>query len=220
MDHSGPAHIGIVLAFACKRALRPVARDEHRLIAHGPQALRDAVDQLLVVALGEVGAADAAGKQHVAHKSAVDLRCMKHHMARRVARAVAHVQRFVADLHLIAIVQPARGREMLRGRKTKHRALLRQPIDPELIARMGPDDGQRQPFGQLARATCVIDVRVGEPDLFEREVKTFYLSEQHLQVAAGVDHGGFVGGVAPYERAVLLERGDGDGEVAEHGMET
>ena len=28
MDHSGPAHIGIVLAFACKRALRPVAREE------------------------------------------------------------------------------------------------------------------------------------------------------------------------------------------------
>ena len=41
MDHSGPAHIGIVLAFACKRALRPVARNEHRLVAHGPQALRE-----------------------------------------------------------------------------------------------------------------------------------------------------------------------------------
>src|SRR3989344_2952573 len=73
------------------------------------------------------------------------------------------------------------------------------------------------PLCPLARAARVVDVGVGEPDLFEREVKTFYFSEQHLQVAAGVDHGGFVGGVAPDEGAVLLERGDGDGEVVEHG---
>ena len=194
--------------------------DEHRLVAHGPQALGDAVDQFLVVAHREIRAADAARKQHIAHKGPVDLRRVEHHMPRRVPGAVAHGQCLVANLHLVAIRQPARGREVLRGRKAEHRALLRQPVDPELVARVGADDGQRQALGQFARAARVIDVRVGEPDLFEREVKTFYLSEQHLQVAAGVDHGGFVGGVAPYERAVLLERGDGDGEVAEHGMET
>ena len=101
-----------------------------------------------MVALREIRAADAARKQHIAHKGPVDLRRVEHHMARCVAGAVAHVQGLVADLHLVAIVQPARGREMLRGRKTKHRALLRQPIDPELVARVRPHDGQLQTLRQ------------------------------------------------------------------------
>lgn len=214
---SGPAHVGIALALTPESALRTVPRDEHCLVAHGPQALGDAVDELLVVALWKVGAAHAARKQHIAHKRPVDLRRVEHHMPRRVSGAVAHVQGLVADLHRVAIVQPARGREVLRGRKPKHRALLRQAVNPELVTRVGANDGQREPLCQLARAARVVDVGVGEPDLFEREVKTFYFSEQHLQVAAGVDHGGFVGGVAPDEGAVLLESGDGDGEVVEHG---
>ena len=131
-------------------------RNEHRGVAHGPEALGDAVDQLLVVALGEIGAADAAGKQHVTDKGALDLRGVEHHVARCVARAMAHLQRLVADLHGIAIVQPARRREMLRGRKTKHRALLRQAINPELVPRVRADDGQLQPLGQLARAARMV----------------------------------------------------------------
>jgi len=47
-------------------------------------------------------------------------------MARRVAGAVAHVQRLPADLHRIAVVQPAVGREGLGGRKAEHPALLGQ----------------------------------------------------------------------------------------------
>ena len=38
-----------------------MAGNEHRLVAHGPQALGDAVDELLVVAAGKVRAANAAG---------------------------------------------------------------------------------------------------------------------------------------------------------------
>ena len=41
-------------------ALRPVAGDEHGFVAHRPQPLRDAGDQRVVVAAGEIGAADAA----------------------------------------------------------------------------------------------------------------------------------------------------------------
>ncbi|MNT36811.1 hypothetical protein D3C72_1729160 [compost metagenome] len=81
---------------------------------------------------------------------------------------------------------------------------------------MGANDGQRQPLCQLARAARVVDVGVGEPDLFERDAQTLDFCEQHIQVAAGVDHGRLVGGVAPDEGAVLLKRGNGDGEVAEH----
>ena len=37
------------------------------------------------------------------------------------------------------------------------------------------------------------------------------------QVAAGIDHCGLAGLVAPQDRAVLLERRDGDGQVMKHG---
>lgn len=190
--------------------------DEHRLVSHGPQPLRDAVDQILVVAHREIRAADAARKQHVAHKGPVDLRRMEHHMPRRVPGAVAHGQRLVANLHRVAIRQPARGREMLRRRKTKHRALLRQPVNPELIARVWTHDGQPQTRGQFARAPRMVDVCVREPDLRQREAQALHLGQQHLQVAPWVDHSGLLRGIAPDEGAVLLKRGNWDGEVAEH----
>ena len=61
-------------------------------MAHGPQTLSDAGDQIVVIALRKIGAANAARKQHIAHKSALDFGRIKHHMAGRVARAVAHLQ--------------------------------------------------------------------------------------------------------------------------------
>ena len=137
-------------------------------------------------------------------------------MAGRVAGAVAHIQAFIADLHLVAIVQPARGREMLRGRKSKHRALLRQAVDPELVAGVRADDGQREPLCQLACAARVVDVGVGEPDGLQVQTQALDFGQQPIQIAAGVDDGGVPGLVAPDEGAVLLELGDGNGEVVEH----
>ena len=140
-----------------------MARNEHGLVAHGPQALGDAVDELLMVALREIGApSNAAGKeQHIAHKGAVDLGAWNT-TCPGVAGAVAHIQRLVAHLHRVAVVQPACRREVLRGRKAEHRALLRQPVNPELIARVRPHDGRLQALGQLARAARMVDMGVRE----------------------------------------------------------
>jgi len=57
-----------------KRALRPMPRSQYRVNAHRPQTLPNAADQLLVVALREIGAADAAGEQHITYKGALCLR--------------------------------------------------------------------------------------------------------------------------------------------------
>jgi hypothetical protein len=48
--------------------------NKYRVISHGPQALRDAVDQVLVVATWKVGAANASSKQNVAYECAFDFR--------------------------------------------------------------------------------------------------------------------------------------------------
>jgi hypothetical protein len=69
-----------------------MTRDEHRVRAHGPQALCDAGDQVGVVALWKVGAPNAAGKQHITDKCTFDFGRIKHHMARGMPRAMAHMQ--------------------------------------------------------------------------------------------------------------------------------
>ena len=71
---SGVADKGVGQALLAKAALGAMAGDEDGVVAHRPQALGDAVDQLLVVALRKIRAANAAGKQHIADKGAVDLR--------------------------------------------------------------------------------------------------------------------------------------------------
>ena len=193
-----------------------MAGNEHRLIAHGPQALADAAEQLLVVALRKIGAANAAGEQHIAHKHPLRGRAVKHHMAWRVARAVAHGQGAVPNRDRVAIGQPTRGREVLRERKTKHLALLRQAVDPKLITGVRPHDGQTQAAGQLTHATGVVDVRVREPNGLERHTQSRHLGQQHVQITTGVDDRGVHGFVAPHDGAVLRKGGDGDGEVLEH----
>ena len=86
-----PAHIRVAHSFTSKGAFRSVPWNEHRVVTHGPQALGDAVDQVLVVASWKIGTAYAASKQHITDKSTLDLWRIKHHMTGRVTRAVAHL---------------------------------------------------------------------------------------------------------------------------------
>jgi len=133
---------------------------------------------------------------------------------------VAHLQLAAADAHRVAVVQPACRREGLGVGEAEHAALLRQRVDPELVGLVRAFDGQAERARQRAGGAGVVDVRVREPDLLEREAELLHGGEQHLDVAAGVDHGGLVRGVVPDQRAVLLEGCDGDGAVAEaHGRQ-
>ena len=135
------SHIRVAAALLAEAAFGAVAGDEDGLVAHGPEPFGDGGDQGRVIATGEVAAADTAREQHVADEGALDGRGVEDHMAGRVAGAVAHVQGFPADLHRVAIGQPARGREVFRRRKAEHLALLGQAADPELVAWMRADDG-------------------------------------------------------------------------------
>ena len=97
--------------FAVRGWYLHIKPESDRVVAHGPQALRDAVDQVFVVATRKIRAANAACKQHITNKCTFDFGRVKHHMAGCVAWAVAHLQRVRAKRDGVAIVQPARGRE-------------------------------------------------------------------------------------------------------------
>ena len=130
---------------------------------------------------------------------------------------MAHLQRVLAQAHRIAIVQPAGGLERLGRWETVIRCGLRQAIDPELIAFVRADDGQLQTLGEFSRGTGMVDVSVGDPDLLELQLKVTHRLQDDIEIPAWVDHGSLQRRVTPDERAVLLEGGNGDSLVVEHG---
>lgn len=219
VGRSGSAALqeGVVATLFAEGAFRAVARGEGHVVAQWQQLGLDRVDQVGVVALREVGAADAAGKQHIAHEGMAGAFVEEHHVAGRVAGAVQHLERVLADADLVAVVQPSCGREVFGLWEAEHLALLGQAVDPELVTGVWTDDRQVELARQRAGAARVVDVRVGEPKGLEDQAALFHGLEQLAQVTPRVDQGRLVRGVAPDERAVLFERGDGDGEALEHG---
>lgn len=63
---------------------------------------------------------------------------------------------------------------------------------------------------QLGRAAGVVDVAVREQDLLDRDAGLGDGGPDAVEVAAGIDDGGALRVLVPQQRAVLLERGDGD----------
>ena len=211
-----PTHIRVAAPLTAKGALGTMAGDEHRVVAHGPQALGDAVDQILVVALGEIGAANAASEQHIADKSALYFGRIKHHVSWGVPWAVAHLQSVRPQGNGVAVTQPARGRESAGGRETIVGRRSLEAIDPKLIPWVRPDDGQLQSLSQLGGATRVVDVRMGDPNRHQFDAQLLASVLEHIQVATRVDDGRGHALVLPDHRAVLLKGRDGDGFVVEH----
>jgi hypothetical protein len=99
---------GIAAPLAAEGGHRAVAGNEFDIVAQRPELAPDRIDQGLVVAARKIGAADAAGEQHVADQGQLRRRVEEHHMARRVAGGVQHLQGFLADRDGVAVFQPAR----------------------------------------------------------------------------------------------------------------
>jgi hypothetical protein len=209
-------YIRVKPPFFAKTAFRAVSGDKDGVIPHGPQAFADAAEQLGMVAARKIGATYAPGKQHVAHKGAPGLGAEKHHMAGRMPRAMAHQQRALAQGDGIAIGQPASGYKRLGSRKSKHRTLLGQSVNPVLVSRVRAYDGQRQLRSQLRCSTRMVDVRMGEPNGGERDRVALRSSQDAGQVTTGVDDCANACDIAPHQRAVLLKCSDGNCFVFQH----
>jgi hypothetical protein len=76
-----------------------------------------------------------------------------------------------------------------------------------------PNDGQIQIARQEGRSACVINVRMGEPNLLEFQTPLLDLRQDQIQVAAWIDHGRLLSLIVPNQGAILLERCDRDGLV-------
>ena len=195
-----------------------MAGNEHGVVAHGPQALRDAADQIVIVATREVAAPNAACKQHIAHKRTLEFRRVKHHMAGRVPRAMTHLQGVLAEGHGVVVMQPTRGFE----RRGRWEAVVHggrgQVVNPKLIAFMGADDGQVQLLGQFGRGACMVNVGVGDPNLFKLDAEFCAGVEQHGEISAWIDDGRLHGFVTPHNGTILLKWRNGNGLIVQHDL--
>ncbi len=202
-------------------AFRAVAGDEAGGVAQWPEALADAGQQGGVGAAGEVGASDAAGKEHVADEGAGGLWRVEDDVPGGVPRGVVHGDGAVAESEGVAFAQPARGGEGLGGFfKAEGGGLLREGVEPERIGFVRADDRDAECVCQRAGAAHMVDVSVGEPDVARCDAEFVQRRFNARGFAARVNDGGLFGFAAPDDGAVLLERGDGEGVVVEHGAQS
>jgi hypothetical protein len=107
----------------------------------------------------------------------------KTHMSRGMAGTVDHVEALVSDQNLISRLQPAIRREGAHRRESEHLALLRHPVDPELIVSMRPFDRQAKTFRQVGNPPYVIDVAMRDQNPFRHQPLTLHHLNNAIDIA-------------------------------------
>ena len=160
-----------------------------------------------MVAHREVRAPDAALEQHVADDSEAARLVEEDHVAGRVPGAMDHLKRQFAHGHRVPVLQPAIRLEHLAA-DAVFAPVVVQPADPEAIGLVRPFDGQAQVLRQHSRLAAVIDMAMGDEDLFQLHARLRDIGLQHVEIAARIDQRRLVRGGAPDQRTILLQRRD------------
>src|SRR5258708_7567876 len=93
-------------SFLADRRSWSMAADKGDVVAEWQQLLDDRTDQLLMAAVWCVGAPDRALKQDVANMGELQLVGKEHDAARRMTRAMENLELELADLDVVALVEP------------------------------------------------------------------------------------------------------------------
>ena len=193
-----------------------MAGDEGGVAAHRPKPLGNRIEQILVIAAREIGAADRALEQDVADDRQLRFGMVEDDMARRVAGAVADVEGQVADRHRIAVDQPAVGHERLAGHAI-FGAIFGQAVDPEQIVDVRALDLEAELGGEDAGRSAMVDMAVGKQDFLERHAVLRDCRLQFVEIPARIDQRALHRRGAPDQAAILLQRGHRDDRGAERG---
>ena len=145
--------------------------DEGHIVAQWPELLRDRIDQVLVIAHGEIRTPDAALKEYVADDGELAGAMEENHVAGRVAGAVEAFQLKIADGDRLALFQPAVRRHVAhRPRQAEHLRLVFQLIEQHLVGLVRPDDLDAQRLLQFHRSACMVDMAMRQPDRLKNNV--------------------------------------------------
>jgi hypothetical protein len=131
---------------------------------------------------------------------------------------VQDLEGVVADGDLVALVEPAVGQHVPRAaRQAVGAPLLGQALEEKAITLVRALDRHRgaarprlERLLEVGGAAGVVDMAVGEQDLLGPDAELLDGGEDLPNIAPRVDDGRADGLLVPEDRAVLLERGDGD----------
>ena len=118
---------------------------------------------------------------------------MEDDVPRRVTRGEVDVQRKVADGNLVAFFEPTIG---LEGHSSNSitGAVFRQPRDPPTVGLLRPLDRNGQLVGEGLGEAAMVDMTMGQEDLFGRHPLYACGGDELVDVAAGINerttHGG------------------------------
>jgi hypothetical protein len=181
-----------------------------------PGTTLDGVNDLLTVAAGEVGAADAAGEERVTSEDHLERSEVKTDGTLRVAGGVKDLGRIVFKADGTAVVEGFVGWGGFRGIDTNPVCLFSHDLELGKVVFVEKDGGAGELFKPL-RTADVIDMRVGYKDLLEGEAEGGEAAMDAGDLIARVDDDGFAGFLVGQDCAVALERADGKG-LENHGF--
>ncbi|MNE08902.1 hypothetical protein D3C80_1015640 [compost metagenome] len=170
-----------------------------------------------MVAAGKVGAADRALEQDVADLGETGLAVEEDDVAGRVARAVDHLPRRLAQRQHVAVVQPAGRGEGAGLGQAVFLALGGNQVDPELVLDVGAADVEAGLLLHLGRSARMVQVAVRDPDGVQRQSAPRDLAQDGVDRTARIDDGRSLRPRAPDGGAVLLKRRHGRDEDADGG---
>ena len=157
-----------------------------------------------MIAARQVAAADRAGEQHVADERDSRALMEEHDMARRMPRAVPHAERRLAHRHGVAVLQPAvRGAGPGIG-KSRPPGAASQFVQQEGVVLVRPLDFDPELARQLGRAAGMVEMAMGQKDLFQGHPLQLQGGPESVQIPAGVDKRALLGARTPHQRAILL----------------
>jgi len=193
-----------------------VAGDDRGVAGQGEQACLDGVEDLVGVATGEVGSADAASKKGVAGENHLEWLEVKTDGTLGVAGGVNDFGWVVGETDEAAVGERFVRWRSFGSRNADPRGLFGH--DPKL-GKIGfvEEDGSAGEGFELERSADVVDVGVSDEDLLEGEAVGLEAAVDAGDFVAGVNDDGFASLFVGKNGAIALQRADGEG-LEDHGF--
>lgn len=187
-----------------------MTRDDFGFVGQGQKAGCNRVHDLVEIAAGQVGSANAAGKKGVACDDHFERKKVEADGALRVARGVENLGGVGVEAHAHSFHQALVGRGRLRGLNAQPRGLRAHHLEERQVILVQQDRGTGEAF-ELDRAAHVVNVGVGDEDLLELEAQLGEAAVDAADFVAGVDDDGLARSFVAQNGAVALQRADGKG---------
>ncbi len=190
-----------------------MARDETHVVSQGQQFFVNRLQQGGMIAPREIGAADGTPEQNVSHQRQTFPPMEIDHVARRMPRAVQHLEPLLTEPYLVSLLEPAIRVQGFRRWKTVDLTLPGKGFQEKAILLLGTLHRNGEPLGEFPCATYVIEVAMGQQDSLYFHLLLLHHCDDALDLPAGIHDRGATGRFAPQQAAVLLEWRDRSDEI-------